>query len=269
MEETRVTWRLRRHLHVATASSVAQQKVTVVAFGDSITQATSGGLRPEQGWPMLLRAQLQQHFPWLAVAVVNAGVGGNTSREGLSRIRRDVLDCRPDFVTFEFGNVSAACSFAHAYTAFHLGRSPVRLTTVSPRIPRVHPQDVTSDPARHVPLSEYARNLSSISAHVTALGASPIPMTFSTTVDGTEHEQEPYRVEVRQFAKAQSLPLVDLDAALRREIAVRGGMEDDSAVAQIMMPDGVHLTPAGNECVAAAVAAVLIPQIEGWLAQDR
>ena len=115
MEETRVTWRL-RHLHVATASSVAQQKVTVVAFGDSITQATSGGVRPQQGWPMLLRAQLQQHFPWLAIAVVNAGVGGNTSREGLSRIRRDVLDCRPDFVTFEFGNVSAACSiFAHAY----------------------------------------------------------------------------------------------------------------------------------------------------------
>ena len=94
-------------------------------------------------------------------------------------------------------------------------------------------------------------------------------MTFSTTIDGTDHEQEPYRVEVRQFAKAQRLPFVDLDAALRSEIAVRGGMEDDSAVAQIMMPDGVHLTPAGNECVAAAVAAVLIPQIEGWLALDR
>ena len=96
--------------------------LTIVAFGDSITQAKE--VAPEKRWPELLRAALQARMPGRGFAVVNAGVGGNTSREGLARIERDVLAHRPDWVLVEFGG-----------------------------------NDATHDPARHVPPDEFAANM--------------------------------------------------------------------------------------------------------------
>ena len=53
---------------------------------------------------------------------------------------------------------------------------------------------------------------------------------------------------------------------LRRAIAERRGLQDAGAVARILRPDlGVHLASACNECVTTAAAAMLEPQIRGWL----
>ena len=68
----------------------------VVAFGDSITLAKRQ--EPEARWAALVETDLRQRAGESTVRVVNAGVGGNTSREGLARIDADVLAHAPDLV---------------------------------------------------------------------------------------------------------------------------------------------------------------------------
>lgn len=60
----------------------------IVAFGDSITAFT--------GWAKMLGGEL-------GTRVVNAGVGGNTTNDAISRIKSDVLDLEPDIVIMMFG----------------------------------------------------------------------------------------------------------------------------------------------------------------------
>jgi acyl-CoA thioesterase-1 len=67
-------------------------------FGDSITAGY--GLAPGQAWPDDLQSALDQrgyHYK-----VVNSGVSGNTSKDGVDRLK-DVLHLDPAIVIVEFG----------------------------------------------------------------------------------------------------------------------------------------------------------------------
>jgi len=66
----------------------------VVAFGDSITHGY--GVPKTNNWV----GQLQLKF---GLDIVNVGINGNTSSQGLGRLQRDVLDQHPDFVIINFG----------------------------------------------------------------------------------------------------------------------------------------------------------------------
>jgi lysophospholipase L1-like esterase len=203
--------------------------VTIVAFGDSITLARE---QPEAGrWPELVRGMLQKPRPDLALGMVNAGVGGNTSREGLARLEKDVLAHRPTLVAVEFGG-----------------------------------NDSVSDPKRHVPLEEYVDNLERMRRGIQhEHGAGVILLTFPPIVNawhstrndhfydktgGIDGFIEDYRAATRIYARERGLPLADIDLTLRAAMAADGP-------GSVIMPDGVHLTAAGNVVVAETVAPVL------------
>lgn len=67
----------------------------LVAFGDSITLGIGV---PDDGekWTQIIKGRFD-------LKLINAGVGGNTSHQGLLRIGDDVLAYEPDFVTICFG----------------------------------------------------------------------------------------------------------------------------------------------------------------------
>jgi lysophospholipase L1-like esterase len=213
-----------------------QTNVTIVAFGDSITEA--GHQKPDDRWPEIVRRTLQKHFTGIDIKVVNSGVGGNTSREGLTRFDRDVLTHHPQFVLFEFGN------------------------------------DQTSEPARHVPVAEFRQNLDLIMTRIAVeCGAVAIPMTFPPIIDswtphshtpfyvqqgGPDKSQNLYREATRQLAIDHACSLVDIDSTLRKDIEQQGP-------GSCILPDGVHLTAHGNKLVATAVLIVLLPAIEKYL----
>jgi lysophospholipase L1-like esterase len=227
---------LRIQLHMTPNLTKPQTSVTIVAFGDSITEA--GHQKPDDRWPELVRRTLQKHFAGIDIKVVNSGVGGNTSREGLARFDRDVLPHHPQFVLFEFGN------------------------------------DQTSEPARYVPVPEFRKNLDLIMTRVAReCGAIAIPMTFPPIIDlwtphshtpfyvqqgGPDKSQNLYREATRQLALDRACLLVDIDSTLRKDIEQQGP-------GSCILPDGVHLTAHGNELVAAAVLNVLLPAIEKYL----
>jgi lysophospholipase L1-like esterase len=196
----------------------------IVAFGDSITAANH--VAADKRWVELVNTRFKDR----GVHVINSGVGGNTTREGLARIREDVLAHKPDMVLIEFGG-----------------------------------NDATPDPARHVSLDEFEANLRSMQEQITASnGARIILLTFPPVIDdwhawkghefyapdGADAYVEKYRQVTRDYASAHGIALVDIDKALRQAVA-------NGSVGQYILSDGIHLTEEGHAVVAEAALGVL------------
>jgi len=215
--------------------------IPIVAFGDSLTQAVEQAC--DDRWPEIVARALRERYPGLSIRMVNAGVGGNTSREGLARIEQDVLEHDPRFVLVEFGN------------------------------------DATPEPDRQVSFGEFTANLHLIRTKVAERrGAQLVLLTFPPIVDewhshyrhefyvhngGQDAYQEHYRKRTRDFAQTFDCPLVDVDTAFRESMRTDGR-------ALYILPDGVHLTARGNQLIASLVIECLSKQMAGLVgASDR
>ena len=91
---------------VATCSRAAERPINIVAFGDSLTAGY--GLAANEAFPVQLQRALDAKR--LAVNVVNAGVSGDTSAGGLSRLDWSVPD-GTDAVILELGANDALRGF--------------------------------------------------------------------------------------------------------------------------------------------------------------
>lgn len=185
---------------------------TVVCFGDSLTHA---------GYP----AELEQILP---VRTINSGVRGNTSRQGLKRLERDVLSHKPDAVVVLFGTNDTRVD--------------------APRI--------------HVPLLEYEKNLTEIIDRCQEIGTRVLLGTIppidqeqyftrhtKATFDaagGLETLIEHYRSVVLRIAKNKNIAVIDFNQDLAADTSWRS-------------PDGVHPTRDGNRAIARLVAEKLKP----------
>jgi lysophospholipase L1-like esterase len=78
------------------------EPVRVVAFGDSIT-GTYYHTGARRAWIDMLGIALERLYPKARVEAINAGVSGNSTVQGLNRIRADVLDRKPHLVAVMFG----------------------------------------------------------------------------------------------------------------------------------------------------------------------
>lgn len=212
-------------------------EIKIVCWGDSITAARE--VAPGDRWPVLLEKMLLGKFPSKKITVVNSGVGGATSREGLERFENDVLSHKPDLVTCEFGN------------------------------------DTLLRPGKHVPVDEYYQNLKHAAEILGSRGAKFILITFPPFSDedwykwasqlicqenldtyrqcgGINKFCQQYREKTRILAKELPCPLVDLYGIIK---AASGNPAMESPT----QPDGVHLTERGNELTAQAVFDTIIP----------
>ena len=74
----------------------------IIAFGDSIT-AGGEASQPSLQFPERYGAYLREKFPNAKVVVENGATGGDTTREGLARLKDKVLTRSPDLVLVAFG----------------------------------------------------------------------------------------------------------------------------------------------------------------------
>ena len=84
------------------AKLAAGRPVTIVAFGDSITnggEASGPELIFWQRWVADLRAK----YPRATITAVNGATGGDNTTRGLQRLQAKVLDAQPDLVLIGFG----------------------------------------------------------------------------------------------------------------------------------------------------------------------
>jgi acyl-CoA thioesterase-1 len=73
--------------------------VTIVAFGDSIT----AGYAVRRGFPSFWKEMLIRKYPDAKVEMINSGVSGDTTMDGLARLEWSVISYEPDLVTINFG----------------------------------------------------------------------------------------------------------------------------------------------------------------------
>jgi lysophospholipase L1-like esterase len=214
-------------------SAQASDRPIIVAFGDSITYGYT--LPREATWVHRLGELMIDHLgKSTSPVLVNAGVNGNTSREGLARIEQDVLAHHPTLVLVEFGG-----------------------------------NDTIAAPERHVGLEEFSENLRQIDRRVRAAGGSTVIVSFPPVVNewhrnsgeahytadgGMDRYVQRYRDASRQIAAELGRPFYDLDRTIR-DAAASSGWE------ALIERDGVHLTLACNELV----ARDLVEPIIDWL----
>lgn len=74
--------------------NIGSRGTNIICFGDSFTFGY--GVAPEYSYPAALAKMV-------GIPVINAGIDGDTSSEGLKRIKNDVLDRKPLLVIIEFG----------------------------------------------------------------------------------------------------------------------------------------------------------------------
>lgn len=96
---------------------------TIVAFGDSLTAGF--GADPGQSYPDYLQKRLDAegyHY-----RVINAGVSGNTTKDGLERLK-DVVALKPSIAIVEFGGNDGLRGLPNADTRANLDRIVAALT---------------------------------------------------------------------------------------------------------------------------------------------
>lgn len=87
-------------------------EITYVGFGDSLTYGY--GVLDGISFMDRFSLNLSNIFTNHTFNVVNSGINGDTTREALKRIYRDVIDHKPDIITILFGsNDSALNEYQH------------------------------------------------------------------------------------------------------------------------------------------------------------
>lgn len=86
--------------------NLKEKHVTLVAFGDSITENNHWTMGM-QNWVQLLESNLYNIFPKRAT-VINSGRSGDSLPHCLERLERDVLRFQPDIVIVSFGTNDCA-----------------------------------------------------------------------------------------------------------------------------------------------------------------
>jgi lysophospholipase L1-like esterase len=193
------------------AGPTAGQKVAFL--GDSIT---ANGMQPG-GYVQLVASAM--HGVARDIIIVPAGVGGNTSKDMLARLDKDVLSKKPDWMTLSCGV-----------------------------------NDVWHGPTG-VDLETYKKNITSIVDQASAAGIKVCILTatmiYEDPANPNNQKLAAYNDFLRGLAKQRNLPLADLNADMQAELAqMRAGTPPPG---NLLTFDGVHMNGLGNEMMAGGI----------------
>lgn len=204
----------------------------LVAFGDSITEGNSS-LNDNNNWTDIITSRFN-------LKLINSGVSGETSTQGISRIKESVFDHKPDFVVINFGMNDK--------------------TLIGKNKPKV---DIVT----------YKNNITQIVTGVKAIGAVPILVTtnfviegdrntyyysrhdsdFYLDVDGAQCWLDKYIQVIRDLGKELDVHVVDI----RTECEKYDRYDFLRSLKNCNETDGVHPSKLGAEVYAKSIGDLL------------
>lgn len=283
-----------------------EDKYRIVCFGDSITFGED--LPYHQSYPAVLASLLREKYPDLDVEVINAGIGGHTSVQGLARLERDALWYKPHLVVLGFGindghlgywpldpirerrmrgdlqlweRIDALLRHSHLYLTVR-GRTRRLLRGLGWRQGPIeaHPE---GDPQPRVSYESFEmaqkRLVEAIQnnggAAVLLATITPVTEAFQPDLNPSQKQRQwdiyvQYSNVIREVAAQNGTQLLDLRAifearAQGHSSSLAPGRE---AYASLLTEDGVHLTPEGEQLIAASVLRALedigLPGSDGY-----
>ena len=198
------------------AGPTAGQKVAFM--GDSITQQGEGA----NGYVSLVAQALEKSGN--KIEVIPAGVSGNTSKDMLARLDKDVLSKKPDWMTLSCGV-----------------------------------NDVWHG-AAGVPLEDYKKNITSIVDQATAAKIKVVILTATMIMEDPTNAFNTKLVDYNAFlhtlAAERHLPIADLNADMQAELAAQKAALPNLK-GLFLTKDGVHPNGLGHEMMAGGVLKAL------------
>ena len=202
----------------------------VVAFGDSITLGS--GVKPEESYPAQLQALLREQTAVADLKVVNAGVGGNTVTQGLTRLEADVLAHQPRAVLIGFGM-----------------NDSVMVAAGQPRVPLETFSATLTEVVRRVQATGAQALLATVTPVLEEYYFERHPRDWYPDPEGLQPQLQRYSDAIRSVAGQTGATLVDL-SCLKAAVHLRTPQNSGAR-------DGVHPTPAGYAVMARAYAEAL------------
>jgi len=263
----------------------------VVVLGDSST--FGWGVEEFEAYPERLRAALAErlHVAPERIEVINLGVPGYSSFQGLALLRRVALPLVPDLVVWSYlsndgaatgeddgasyvrreGPVGALLEALHASRAFEALESWIAVARA--RVRPAQPPDPHDPAQRNVPTYQVARG--NVRAAVAAARSAGVPIALvgqcirgapaQVMADVARETRAPH-LDATALLDA-SVPVIAEQAefaADRKRLAARYGASElaDHPHWFAFLPDSCHPNPVGHRLVAAALAELLAPELE-------
>jgi lysophospholipase L1-like esterase len=225
----------------------------VMCYGDSLTDGP-----PKGGWPTWLRALLTQYppVPNRRFEVLNAGVAGYTSHQGLLRFRQEVDQYDPDVVFVSFGWNDAAEAIGRPDRSFQLPARPLILCQRALLRYRAYlvlmyyasgswtePPVARPGPVQpRVSVEEYLANLEGFRTEALARG---IPIVFLTRPHKLPPEELSKQATWRKSVPRYNAALVDW--ARKHDVCVLDVQRCFESLSPALFCDECHLTPEGYQ----------------------
>jgi lysophospholipase L1-like esterase len=230
----------------------------ILMYGDSNTQ----GL-PDASWPNHLQLLLLQHrYP---VQVLNRGVAGYSSYQGLQRFKEDLRVYKPKIVFFSFGWNDAAPSMSAPdpyYTPYPtatgglLAQSrafAVGIYYMNAFRSQYRSEKISQKPNARVPENLYIQQLKEAYVLAKEHGATPIIMTRPQMISAEELKDPngwrsrvpEYNAAVREFMKGDNEHFIDMEALMRDK-------------PDLFLDDFTHFWPEGHRLAASYVLEHLL-----------
>lgn len=205
----------------------AETVTKIVCFGDSITFGYGAADPAACSYPALLHKALEEAFPTCAFEVVNAGISGQDTRQGLGRLDALLESGKPDWLLVEYGT-----------------------------------NDLWT--TREIEPEETENNLREMVRRAKAAGASVLLATLPP-VWGFDEKVGELNRRMRAIAIEAEVPFVDLNTALSAALAEAGGLDERNAWLEFYVwgddDEGVHPNEKGYELLTRAWLEALAARI--------
>ena len=201
----------------AQTAAVAVKSGESIAFlGDSIT---AQGAASPAGYVRLVISGLDANG--IKATSIPAGVSGHKSNDMLARLKKDVLDKKPTWMTLSCGV-----------------------------------NDVWHG-AKGVPLEAYKKNITAIVDQAQTAGIKVVVLTSTLITEDPEGAFNKTAVEYNEFlrtlAREKKCLLADLNADMRAALAAAPASADPKKRGKVLTVDGVHMNPQGNQMMALGI----------------
>ncbi len=210
-------------LFAAIPFAASAEDRVIVCHGDSITAGAH--LEAKDKYPEILKSLVPD------ATVINSGIGGNTSGQGLARLEKDVLRHHPDVVVLLFGTNDSVLT----------GEAKYRVAV----------------DAYEENLREMIRRCRAAGAEVVLCTLLPIipepyytrhPKQFYDAEGGLEKILHRYHAAATKAGKDLKVPVIDLYKTFEKDLTLLRPA-----------PDGVHPNAKGTKAIAEEVANQLAP----------
>lgn len=233
--------------------------VRVMCYGDSLTDGP-----PKGGWPTWLNALWKQAppLPGRRVEVLNAGVAGYSSYQGVLRFLQEVDQYQPDLLLVSFGWNDAAEAIGQPDRSFRIPpwplvvcqralipyRSYLVLMNYTQRWRSVPPLKSGETPHPRVSIDDYLANLERFRTEAQARGIPIIFLTRPHKLPAAELRLQPtwrhlvpdYNAALLAWARSRGATVIDAQRHFER-------------LPTELFSDECHFTPKGYELMARLV----------------